>query len=102
LITAVCTTPDEPGSSGKAFGARLAFTDFRIDGRVPKEIDASRRVRGACRTTTDQAAIEAGKPVYTSWPLGRTTGEQKADGAGQGKGVQTACGLRMRVSPTLL
>jgi predicted dehydrogenase len=50
-----------------------------------------------------RAAIEAGKHVYTEWPLGRTTAEAEEMAAlAKAKGVQTACGLQSRVSPALL
>ncbi len=50
-----------------------------------------------------KAAIEAGKHVYTEWPLGRTTAEAEELAAlARAKGVQTAVGLQSRVSPTLL
>jgi len=50
-----------------------------------------------------KAAIEAGKHVYTEWPLGRTTAEaEELTALAQAKGVQTAIGLQSRVSPTLL
>ena len=50
-----------------------------------------------------KAAIEAGKHVYTEWPLGRTTAEaEELTALAHAKGVQTAVGLQSRVSPTLL
>jgi predicted dehydrogenase len=50
-----------------------------------------------------KAAIEAGKHVYTEWPLGRTTAEAEELAAlARSKGVQTTVGLQARVSPTLL
>jgi predicted dehydrogenase len=50
-----------------------------------------------------KAAIEAGKHVYTEWPLGRTTAEaEELAMLAQAKGVQTAVGLQSRVSPALL
>lgn len=50
-----------------------------------------------------RAAIEAGKPVYTEWPLGRTTAEAvELTALAKAKGVITAVGLQSRVSPALL
>jgi predicted dehydrogenase len=50
-----------------------------------------------------KAAIEAGKHVYTEWPLGRTTAEaEELATLARTKGVQTAVGLQSRVSPALL
>ena len=48
-------------------------------------------------------ALNAGKHVYTEWPLGRTTAEAEELAAlARAKGVQTAVGLQSRVSPALL
>jgi predicted dehydrogenase len=50
-----------------------------------------------------RAAIEAGKHVYTEWPLGRTTAEAEAlTRLAQAKGVKSATGLQARVSPKLM
>ena len=50
-----------------------------------------------------KSAIEAGKHVYTEWPLGRTTAEaEELATLARAKGVQTAVGLQSRVSPALL
>ena len=103
-MTAVCTTrPESAEEARKAFGARLAFHDFRAM-VVSPEIDAVAvvvRVPGHYEPT--RAAIEAGKHVYTEWPLGRTTAEAEELAAlARAKGVQTAVGLQSRVSPALL
>ena len=103
-LTAVCTTsPDSAEAARKAFGAKLAFHDFRTMA-ASKEIDAvAVVVRVPSHYEPTQAAIEAGKPVYTEWPLGRTTAEAEALAAlARAKGVQTAVGLQSRVSPALL
>ena len=49
------------------------------------------------------AALNAGKHVYTEWPLGRTTAEAKemADLA-QAKGVRNMVGLQARANPGIL
>jgi predicted dehydrogenase len=94
-LTAVCTR--------KAFGARLAFTDVRAMAASP-EIDAvAVVVRVPSHYEPTRAAIEAGKPVYTEWPLGRTTAEAiELTALAKSKGVLTAVGLQSRVSPALL
>src|SRR5437867_409181 len=73
-LTAVCTTRRETAEAAReAFGAKLAFTDFR-EMVVSKEIDAvAVVVRVPAHYEPTRAAIEAGKHVYTEWPLGRTT-----------------------------
>jgi predicted dehydrogenase len=103
-MTAVCTTRSETAEAArKAFGAKLAFTDFREMMASP-EIDAvAVVVRVPSHYEPTKAAIEAGKHVYTEWPLGRTTAEAEELAAlAKAKGVQTACGLQSRVSPALL
>jgi predicted dehydrogenase len=103
-LTAVCTTrPESAEEARQAFGAKLAFHDVRTMVASP-EIDAVAvvvRVPGHYEAT--RAAIEAGKHVYTEWPLGRTTAEAEALAAlARAKGLQTTVGLQSRVSPTLM
>ncbi|HZN26319.1 MAG TPA: Gfo/Idh/MocA family oxidoreductase [Burkholderiales bacterium] len=103
-LTAVCTTrPDTAEEARKAFGAKLAFTDFRAMA-ASQDIDAvAVVVRVPSHYEPTKAAIEAGKHVYTEWPLGRTTAEAEELAAlARAKGVQTAVGLQSRVSPALL
>jgi predicted dehydrogenase len=103
-LSGVCTTrPETAEEARKAFGARLAFTDFRAMAASP-EIDAiAVVVRVPFHYEPTKAAIEAGKHVYTEWPLGRTTAEAEELAAlARAKGVQTAVGLQSRVSPALL
>jgi len=103
-LTAVCTSrPESAEEARQAFGAKLAFHDFR-EMVVSSEIDAvAVVVRVPSHYEPTKAAIEAGKHVYTEWPLGRTTAEAEelADLA-RSKGVQTAVGLQSRVSPALM
>ena len=100
-LAAVCTTKaDSAEAARRAHGARLAFHDWRQMVASP-EIDAvavSVRVPGHYEPT--RAAIEAGKHVYTEWPLGRTTAEaEELTALARARGVQTAVGLQSRVSP---
>ena len=103
-LTAVCTSrPESAEEARQAFGAKLAFHDFRAMVSSP-EIDAvAVVVRVPLHYEPTKAAIEAGKHVYTEWPLGRTTAEAEELAAlARAKGVQTAVGLQSRVSPALL
>ena len=103
-FTAVCTTrPESAEEARRAFGAKLAFHDFREMAASP-DIDAiAVVVRVPAHYEPTRAAIEGGKHVYTEWPLGRNTAEavELADLARE-KGVQTAVGLQSRVSPALM
>ena len=103
-LTAVCTTrPESAEEARQAFGAKLAFHDFRAMMSSP-EIDAvAVVVRVPSHYEATKAAIESGKHVYTEWPLGRTTAEaEELATLARAKGVQTAVGLQSRVSPALL
>ena len=103
-LTAVCTTRAESAEAARqAFGAKLAFHDFRAM-VVSPEIDAVAVVlRVPLHYEATKAAINAGKHVYTEWPLGRNTAEaEELAGLARDKGVQTAVGLQSRVSPALM
>ena len=103
-FTAVCTTrPESAEEARKAFGAKLAFHDFREMAASP-DIDAvAVVVRVPSHYEPTRAAIEAGKHVLTEWPLGRNTAEAEELAAlARAQGVQTAVGLQSRVSPALL
>src|ERR671925_443549 len=103
-MTAVCTTrPESAEEARRAFGAQLAFHDYRMMVASP-EIDAvAVVVKVPEHYGPTRAALEAGKHVYTEWPLGRTTAEAEALAAlARSKGVLTAVGLQSRVSPTLM
>src|ERR671930_2449409 len=103
-LTAVCTTrPESAEEARRAFGAQLAFHDYRAMVTSP-EIDAvAVVVKVPEHYGPTRAALEAGKHVYTEWPLGRTTAEAEELAAlAHAKGVQTGVGLQSRVSPTLM
>lgn len=103
-MTAVCTrNPESAEAARMHFGTKLAFTDVRAMANSP-EVDAvAVVVRVPSHYEPTKAAIEAGKPVYTEWPLGRTTAEaEELTALAKAKGVQTVVGLQSRVSPALL
>src|SRR2546429_6669204 len=72
-MTAVCTTrPESAEDAREAFGARPAFHDYREVVTSP-EIDAvAVVVRVPEHYGPTVAALEAGEPVCTEWPLDRT------------------------------
>jgi predicted dehydrogenase len=103
-LTAVCTTKaDSAEAARQAYGARLAFHDYRAMIASP-EIDAvAVVVRVPSHYAPTKAALEAGKHVYCEWPLGRTTAEAVELAAlAQAKGLVTAVGLQARVNPALM
>jgi predicted dehydrogenase len=63
--------------SARQYGARLAFDDYHKMLEHP-EIDAVAVVlRVPAHYDITRDAIDAGKHVFTEWPLGRTTKEAK-------------------------
>jgi predicted dehydrogenase len=103
-LTAVCTTrADSAEAARQAFGARLAFDDYRKMIASP-EIDAvAIVVRVPSHYAPTKAALEAGKHVYCEWPLGRTTAEAVELAAlAKAQGLVTAVGLQARVNPAVM
>src|SRR5215469_9506124 len=103
-LTAVCTTKaDSAEAARRAYGARLAFDDWRKMIASP-EIDAvAVVVRVPSHYEPTKAALEAGKHVYCEWPLGRTTLEavELAELA-KARRLVSAVGLQARVNPALV
>ncbi len=103
-LTAVCTTrADSAEAARQAWGARLAFDDWRKMIASP-EIDAvAVVVRVPSHYAPTKAALEAGKHVYCEWPLGRTTAEAVDLAAlAKTRGLVTAVGLQARVNPAVM
>ena len=103
-LTAVCTTRMESAEeSRQKYGAKLAFDDYHKMLAHP-DIDAvavSLRVPAHFEPTME--AINAGKHIYTEWPLGRTTAEaQEMADLAQAKGVRNMVGLQSRANPSIL
>ncbi|MCC6535355.1 MAG: Gfo/Idh/MocA family oxidoreductase [Burkholderiales bacterium] len=103
-LTAVCTTRMESAEEARRmYGAKLAFDDFRALAACP-EVDAvAVVVRAPVHYEPTKAAIEAGKHVYTEWPLGRTSAEAvELTALAHARGVHTAIGLQARVNPVIV
>ena len=103
-LTAVCTTrADSAEAARQAYGARLAFADYRQMIASP-EIDAiAVVVRVPSHYAPTKAALAAGKHVYCEWPLGQTTAEAVELAAlAKANRVVTAVGLQARVNPALM
>jgi predicted dehydrogenase len=103
-LAAVCTTrADSAEAARQAWGARLAFDDWRKIVSSP-EIDAvAVVVRVPSHYAPTKAALQAGKHVYCEWPLGRTTAEAVELAAlATANGMVTAVGLQARVNPALM
>ena len=103
-LTAVCTTREESATaSARKYGAKMAFHDYREMLACP-DIDAVAVVlRVPSHYEPTRAALEAGKHVFTEWPLGKDTAEAEALTAlAQQKGLQTCVGLQARAAPAVL
>lgn len=103
-LTAVCTTKaDSAEAAREAYGARLAFDDYRKMALSP-EIDAvAVVVRVPSHYEPTKAALDAGKHVYCEWPLGRTTKEaEELTALAAANGLVTAIGLQARVNPAVM
>ena len=103
-LTAVCTTrADSAEAARQAYGARLAFHDYRAMIASP-EIDAvAVVVRVPSHYAPTKAALEAGKHVYCEWPLGRTTEEAtELSALAKANKLVTAIGLQARVNPAVM
>ena len=103
-LTAVCTTKaDSAEAARQAYGARLAFDDYRKMIASP-EIDAvAVVVRVPSHYAPTKAALEAGKHVYCEGPLGRTTAEAVELAAlARANRLVTAVGLQARVNPGVM
>ena len=103
-LTAVCTTrADSAEAARRAWGARLAFDDWRKMIASPEIEAVAVVVRVPSHYAPTKAALEAGKHVYCEWPLGRTTAEAVELAAlAEAKGLVTAVGLQARVNPAVM
>ncbi|HEY1299806.1 MAG TPA: Gfo/Idh/MocA family oxidoreductase [Stellaceae bacterium] len=102
-ITAVCTTRQESAeATARHFGIPLAFSDPAALARHPEVDLVTVSVKVPDHLPPVMAAIEAGKPVYCEWPLGRNTAEaEQMLAAAEKRGVIHAVGLQGQWSPTL-
>ncbi|HYZ40232.1 MAG TPA: Gfo/Idh/MocA family oxidoreductase, partial [Stellaceae bacterium] len=103
-LTAVCTTrAGSAEAARRAWGARLAFDDWRKMIASPEIEAVAVVVRVPSHYAPTKAALEAGKHVYCEWPLGRTTAEAVELAAlADAKGLVTAVGLQARVNPAVM
>ena len=103
-LTGVCTTRMETAEESKRqYGAVMAFDDYHEMLAHP-DIDAVAvvlRVPAHYQITKD--AINAGKHVFTEWPLGKTTEEAEELAAlARAKAVKAVVGLQARAAPAVL
>ena len=103
-LTAVCTSsPETAAESAKAYGAKMAFHDFREMVKHPDIDLVSVSVRVPRHHDMVMAALEAGKHVFCEWPLGANLAEAEEMAAlARSKGVRHMVGLQARGAPPLL
>src|SRR5438132_5161200 len=103
-LTAVCSTKaDSAEAARRAYGARLAFDNYRKMIASPEMDAVAVVVRVPSHYAPTKAALEAGKHVYCEWPLGRTTAEAiELAALAKANGLVTAVGLQARVNPALM
>lgn len=103
-LAAVCTAhPETAAASQEKFGARLAFTDHREMVSHPDVDLVAISVRVPLHHAMTMAALDAGKHVFTEWPLGANLAEARemAEMA-RAKGVHAMVGMQRRCAPIYL
>jgi predicted dehydrogenase len=103
-LTGACTTRMETAEeSARQYGAKIPFDDYHKMLANP-DIDAAAvvlRVPTHYEITKD--VINAGKHVFTEWPLGQTTDEARELAAlAKEKGVRAIVGLQSRGAPAVM
>ncbi len=102
-LTAVCTTRKESAeASAEKYGARMAFHDYR-EMLACADIEAVAVVLvvpNHYHVTMD--ALNAGKHVFTEWPLGKTGAEAvEMRDLAEAKGLRHMVGLQARANPSI-
>ena len=103
-LTAVCTAHEDTAkASAAAFGAQHAFQRFS-DMAAHPDVDllvVCVRVPGHRELVV--AGLQAGKPVFCEWPLGKSLAEAEEMAAlARDRALPTIVGLQGRSDPTLL
>jgi len=103
-LTAVCTSrPETAAASKEKFGARMAFHDYHEMVEHPDIDVVSVVIRVPFHYEMTMAALNAGKHVFTEWPLGANLGEaEEMAELARTKGVRTLAGMQRRCSPLYL
>ena len=102
-LTAVCTTRKESAeASAEKYGARMAFHDYREMLACPdiEAVAVVLVVPNHYHVTVD--ALNAGKHVFTEWPLGKTGAEAvEMRDLAEAKGLRHMVGLQARANPSI-
>ena len=103
-LTAVCTAhPETAAAAQEKFGAQFAFHDYQEMISRPDIDVVSVVVRVPYHHEISMAALNAGKHVYTEWPLGANLAEaEEMANLARMKGVHTMVGMQRSASPIYL
>ena len=103
-LTGVCTTRMETAEESKRiYGARMAFDDYHTMLAHPEIAAVAVVLRVPTHYQITKDALNAGKHVYTEWPLGKTTEEAiELAALAKEKGVRVIVGLQARAAPAIL
>ncbi|MET1039030.1 MAG: Gfo/Idh/MocA family oxidoreductase, partial [Aeromicrobium sp.] len=103
-ITALSTTRQESAdAAATAYGVEHAFAGHHELVQHPEVDLVVITVKVAHHREIVQAAVEAGKAVYSEWPLGRDLDDAQAIAAlAADGGVRTLAGLQSRFTPAVL
>ena len=103
-LTAVCTTRKESAEESAAkFGAKMAFADYHEMLACPdiEAVAVVLRVPSHYQVTMD--ALNAGKHVFTEWPLGKTAAEAvEMRDLAEARGLRHMVGLQARANPAIV
>ncbi|MDE0034579.1 MAG: Gfo/Idh/MocA family oxidoreductase [Deltaproteobacteria bacterium] len=103
-LTAVCTTRKESAEESAAkYGAKMAFDDYREMLACPdvEAVAVLLRVPAHYQVTMD--ALNAGKHVFTEWPLGKTRAEAvEMRDLAEARGLTHMVGLQARANPAIV
>jgi predicted dehydrogenase len=103
-LYAVCTAhADTAQAAAEKLGVKRAFGDVKALCADPQLEAALVAVRVPVHYALSKAALDAGKPVYCEWPLGKDTREAEELAAlARAKKIPTMVGLQRRASPAYL
>ena len=103
-LAAVCTAHRETAEeSARHYGARLAFHDYREMVKHPDIDLVSVSVPVPFHHSMVMAALEAGKHVFSEWPLGANVAEaEEMAGRARSNGTQHMVCLQGQCDPALL
>ena len=103
-LTAVCTAHAETAAASKEkFGASMAFHNYQEMVSHPDIDVVAVVVKVPQHHEMTMAALNAGKHVFTEWPLGANLSEaQEMADLARAKGLHTMAGMQRRCAPIYL